>query len=69
VVGALFSMHLERIRGESNKFEPAICIDCGGGAPAHCLVIYAAWAAVACSITPADTPLTDTNGIVKRSGP
>lgn len=30
VVGSLFSMHLERSWGESNKFEPAICIDCGG---------------------------------------
>lgn len=29
VAGELFSMHLERSRGESNKFEPAICIDCG----------------------------------------
>lgn len=25
----LFSMHLERSRGESNKFEGVICIDCG----------------------------------------
>lgn len=35
VVGELFSMHLERSWGESNKFEPAICIDCGGGAAAR----------------------------------
>lgn len=25
----LFSMHLERSGGESNKFESPICIDCG----------------------------------------
>lgn len=43
VVGELFSMHLERSRGESNKFEPTICIDCGGGVSvgaSACLVIY-----------------------------
>lgn len=36
-------MHLERSRGESNKFEPAICIDCTSVAAAvelARLVIY-----------------------------
>lgn len=42
VVVELFSMHLERNRGESNKLVPAICIDCGaaGGNVDAGLVIY-----------------------------